>query len=113
MLKIKKPTAEGGEIIKKMAKKITRVSYLTDSEMKRLKLKSIATGSTIVALLDEHLDRVMKDDGINFHRIKANAEKRSFVINEARLKEMKIFLIGQEGITQDILIYNAALSVIE
>jgi len=113
MLSVGKPTKKGQEIIKKMARKITRVSYLTDGEMKQLKLKSITTGSTIVALLDGHLDKVMKDDGITFQRIKANAKKRSFEITERRLKEMKIFLIGQEGITQDILIYNAIVRAIK
>lgn len=112
MLSVKKPTKEGQKIITKMAGRVFRIAYLTDSEMQKLKLKSITTNSTIRSLLDGCLNEVMNDNNIQFARIKADAKKRSFEINRTRLKEMKIFLIDQESITQDILIYNAILKAI-
>ncbi|AYQ57041.1 hypothetical protein MS2017_1351 [Bathymodiolus thermophilus thioautotrophic gill symbiont] len=113
MLSVKKPTSKSKDIAEKMREKAVRISYLTDGEMKKLKIKSIVTETKISTLLDTHLAKVMKNKSIKFQKIKAGAEKRSFAINKKRLEEMKIFLIEQEGITQDILIYNAILMIIK
>ncbi|CAB5496605.1 hypothetical protein [uncultured Gammaproteobacteria bacterium] len=112
MLSVKEPTQEGQKIIQKMEGRVFRITYLTDSEIQKFKLKSVTTNSTNRDLLDKCLNEVMNDNNIQFKRIKVDAKKRSFEINQTRLKEMKIFLIGQESITQDILIYNAVLRAI-
>lgn len=91
----------------------TRVSYLTDSEMKKFKIKSITNNINIKILLDSALAELMNDDQDQFERIKAKATKRSFTINQTRLQEMKVYLLNYDNITQDILIYNAILRIIE
>ncbi len=70
-------------------------------------------GIGIRDLLDKSLDEVMNDEKFQFEKINVNATKRSFAINQTRLQEMKIFLIEQERITQDGLIYNSVLKIIK
>jgi hypothetical protein len=90
----------------------TRVSYLADSEMKKLKIKSIMAGIDIKDLLNAALIEIMKNEKNHFSGFKANTKKRSFIIHQTTLQQMKIFLVGQNGITQDGLIYNAILKII-
>ncbi len=90
----------------------TRVSYLTDSEMKKFKIKSITNNINIKVLLDDALKNIMNSEDCKFERIKAKAVKRSFTINQTRLQEMKIYLLQFDKITQDVLIYNAILRII-
>ena len=90
----------------------TRVSYLTDSEMKKFKIKSITNNINIKVLLDNALSELMNDEQYQFERIKAKATKRSFTISQNRLQEMKVYLLNYDNITQDVLIYNAILKII-
>ncbi|MBW5291207.1 MAG: hypothetical protein Rsou_0366 [Candidatus Ruthia sp. Asou_11_S2] len=90
----------------------TRVTYLTDSEMKKFKIKSVTNNINIKTLLDNALADLMSYDEYQFVRIKAKAVKRSFTIDQIRLQEMKIYLLKYDGVTQDMLIYNAVLKII-
>jgi hypothetical protein len=109
--KIKKPIDVSTS--KSLSETAIRVAYLTDGQMKKLKKKSITMGISIRDLLDKSLDEVMSDEKFQFEKINVNATKRSFAINQTRLQEMKIFLIDQERITQDGLIYNSVLKIIK
>ncbi|CAC9527122.1 hypothetical protein [uncultured Gammaproteobacteria bacterium] len=90
----------------------TRVAYLTDTEMKKFKIKSVISNINIKILLDNALSDLMKDKDPQFEKIKVKAVKRSFTINQDRLNEMKLYLINHDNATQDLLIYNAILKII-
>lgn len=112
-LSIKKPTKESKKLGKKMTETATRIAYLSDDEMRQLKIKSITENTDIKNLIDRALKQIISKDNYQFRAINVNAKKRSFTINQERLKEVKIFLLGCDGVTQDKLIYNAILKIIE
>ncbi len=111
-LSTKKPTEASQEIGKKMKDTAARISYLSDDEMKQLKIKAITENIGIINLVDNALKEIINDDKYQFKAINVNAKKRSFAIYQERLKEMKMFLIENDGLTQDKLIYNAILKII-
>lgn len=112
-LSTKKPTKESQELGKKMTGVATRIAYLSDDEMKQLKIKSITENTDIKNLIDGALKQIISSDNYQFKAIRVDAKKRSFAINQERLKEVKMFLLGCDGVTQDKLIYNAILKIIE
>ncbi len=112
-LSTRKPTKAGQEIGKKMIETATRISYLSDDEMKQLKIKSITASTDIKGLIDSALKEIMGSKKYQFKTINVNTKKRSFTISQERLKEMQIFLLDCDGITQDKLIYNAVLKIIQ
>jgi hypothetical protein len=112
-LSTKKPTRESQELSKKMTGVATRIAYLSDDEMKQLKIKSITENIDIQNLIDSALKQITSNNNCQFKAISVNAKKRSFAINRERLKEIKMFLLGCNGVTQDKLIYNAILKIIE
>lgn len=112
-LSTKKPTKESQELGKKMTGIATRIAYLSDDEMKQLKIKSITENTDIKNLIDGALKQIISFDNCQFKAIRVDAKKRSFAINQERLKEVKVFLLGYDGVTQDKLIYNAILKIIE
>lgn len=112
-LSTKDPSKESKKLGKKMMGVVARISYLSDEQMKRLKIKSITESTDIKKLIDNALKEIMSKKKHQFQAIDADAKKRSFVINYTRLMEMKVFLLEYNGITQDKLIYNAILKIIE
>ena len=112
-LSTKKPTKAGQVLSKKITETAARISYLSDNEMKQLKMKAIILDIDIKKLINNSLKEIMNSNKIKFKAIDVNAKKRSFAIDQKRLKEMKIFLLNQDNITQDKLIYNAILKIIE
>ena len=112
-LSTKKPTRESQELGKKMTGVATRIAYLSDDEMKQLKIKSITENIDIQNLIDGALKQIISNDSCQFRAIRVDAKKRSFAMSQERLKEIKVFLLGCNGVTQDKLIYNAILKIIE
>lgn len=112
-LSTKNPTKESQELGKKMTGIATRIAYLSDDEMKQLKIKSITENTDIKNLIDGALKQIISNNNFQFKAIRVDAKKRSFAINQERLKEVKVFLLGCDGVTQDKLIYNAILKIIE
>ncbi len=111
-LSTKDPTKAGQVLVKKIKGKATRVAFLSDDEMKQLKIISITKNIDIKDLIDASLEKIMIRQNYKFKAIDVNAKKRSFALNQERLQEMKIFLAGCDGVTQDKLIYNAILEII-
>ncbi|NYT27850.1 MAG: hypothetical protein H0A76_08120 [Candidatus Thiodubiliella endoseptemdiera] len=64
-LSTRKPTKAGQEIGKKMIETATRISYLSDDEMKQLKIKSITASTDIKGLIDSALKEIMGSKNIN------------------------------------------------
>lgn len=112
-LSTKKPTKESQALGKKMTGTVVRISYLSDDEMKQLKIKSIDLGVTIKDLIDNALKEIMSNNKYQFKAIDSNAKKRPFTVSRERVKEIKVFLLECDGVTQDKLIYNAVLKIIE
>ena len=109
-----KPSVKLDKTIKRTLIDIgARVSYLTDNEMKKLKIKSIKNDIGIRDLLDTALQEILNNKSYEFKNYTRGATKRSFVISIIRLKEMRMFLVDKQDITQDLLIYNACLDVIQ
>ncbi len=111
-LSTKKQTKAGQVLAKKIKDKATRVAFLSDDEMRQLKIISITKNIGVKDLIDASLEKIISCQNYKFKAIDVNAKKRSFVIEQERLQEMKIFLVGYDGVTQDKLIYNAVLEII-
>ncbi len=78
-----------------------RTSCLSDEEIKQLKIKAFTKNISIKNLIDTALKEIMSGNNYQFKAISADGKKRSFAVSQERVKEMKMFLLGFDNITQD------------
>lgn len=111
MLKAKK-TNSTQDFSKSLAKKVVRVSYCSDEEIKQLKILSIMQDKSLKEMLNDSLLNIIKKPPKRFLPIDKNSPKRSFAISINVVKQMRLFLLDHD-VSQEVLVYNAICRLVD
>lgn len=112
LLKVKKPSELDKKITQEFTKPIRRAAYISDVEMKQLKIMAITKETTIQVLLADVLAQILTEQPQALTDPNPNEPKRSFSIEASQLQALKLYAVTHD-VAQDKVIYNAVLRIVK